>query len=237
MKENSPNAVDYNIERVQRYARGAQLIFSNAEALYNEAQTLGQSGAFARATVLHQISMEECAKIDTLGAAATSMLMGHDVDETRIANAFRDHKAKNHVNAYNATTTEEELAARARGDWQASSDAFKKFQHQFHVEVNTIKNAGLYVDFKEGEFTAPKDAISEAMAVAFMHLNADFLLRSENFVRLLRGMGTQPNLYADLVKRFSDRAEALRGVGDADPEHVTNILMEEMFADYAIKMP
>jgi AbiV family abortive infection protein len=53
-----------DVERLRAYSRGAQLIFENAEALYNEAQTLGQSGSFARAAALHQISMEECAKID-----------------------------------------------------------------------------------------------------------------------------------------------------------------------------
>ncbi|MGH8196375.1 MAG: AbiV family abortive infection protein [Woeseiaceae bacterium] len=66
--ENSHHEVDHNIERVRRYADGAALIFTNAEALYDEAQLLGQAGRFARATVLHQISMEECSKIDTLVA-------------------------------------------------------------------------------------------------------------------------------------------------------------------------
>ena len=215
--ERSKSAIETKIERVQRYSRGAQLIFANAEALYNEAQTLGERGSFARATVLHQISMEECAKIDTLGAAATSLLLGHKVDEEKIVEKFREHKAKNHVNAYNASATKEEQAARARGDWKASSEAFKKFQRDFHVEVNTIKNVGLYVDFKDGQFMAPQDAISEGMAVAFMHLNADFLRRSDNFVRLLQRMESDPSTYADLAKRFNQRAMALHAAGNAGP--------------------
>src|SRR5690606_37122363 len=128
------------IERVKRYADGAALIFANAEALYEEAQLLREAGHFARATVLHQISMEECSKIDTLGAAATSILLGSDVDETRLARDLRNHKAKNHANAFFAKTTDEELAARARGDWKAASEAFRKFQERFHAEVNAIKN-------------------------------------------------------------------------------------------------
>jgi AbiV family abortive infection protein len=218
---------------VQRFSRGAQLIFANAESLYNEAQTLGQSGWFARATVLHQISMEECAKIDTLGAAATSILSGHDVDEDRLARTFRDHRAKNHANAYNATATEEERAARARGDWKASSEAFMKFQRDFHIEVNTIKNAGLYVDFNEGRFTAPAETITEEMAVAFMHLNADFLNRSDNFVRLLCRIESDPNTYAEFAKRIGARAEALRAEGNSHPESVINTLMNEMHAEHA----
>lgn len=236
IEDDAQHKVDRNFESVRRYARGAELVFANAEALYNEAQTLGQAGSFARAAVLHQISMEECAKVDTLGAAATSILMGLDVDEARLESAFRDHRKKNHLNAYNAIATEEEQAARARGDWQASSDAFKKFQREFHVEVNTIKNAGLYVDFKDGQFFAPKDAIGEAVAVAFMHLNADFLCRSHNFVQVLRRMESDPHLYTDLVIRFKERADALRAAEDSDPERVINALMEEMRSDYASKM-
>ena len=225
-----------SIERVRRYADGAELIFANAEALYNEAQILGQARSFARAATLHQISMEECSKIDTLGAAATSILMGHDVDEERLATAFRDHKSKNFANAYNAIATEEERAARERGDWVASSAAFRKFQKQFHLEVNTIKNAGLYVDFKDGQFTAPKDAIDETTAVVLMHMNADFLRRSDNFVRLLRRMASDPSSYAELVKCFSERAEGKRADSDFDPEQATTQLMEEMYADYASKI-
>jgi hypothetical protein len=102
--------------------------------------------------------------------------------------------------------------------------------------VNAIKNAGLYVDFDGGQFTAPNDAISEELAVAFMHLNADFLRRSENFVRLLQRMESDPHTYADLVRRFKERAEAMRAAGNSDPEKVTSTLMEEMYADYASTM-
>lgn len=158
---------------------------------------------------------------------------GHDADEARLATAFRDHKSKNFANAYNAIATEEEKAARERGDSAASSAAFKKFQKQFHFEVNTIKNAGLYVDFKDGRFTAPKDAIDETTAVVFMHLNADFLRRSDNFVRLLRRMASDPRSYSELVKRFGELAEAKRAGKDFDPEQATAQLMEEMYADYA----
>jgi AbiV family abortive infection protein len=234
--ENAQRLPDSSIEQVRRYASGAELIFANAEALCNEAQILGQAGSFARAATLHQISMEECSKIDTLGAAATSILMGHDVDETKLATALRDHRSKNFANAYNAIATEEEKAARERGDWAAASAAFKKFQAQFHFEVNAIKNAGLYVDFKDGRFTAPKDVIDETTAVVFMHLNADFLRRSDNFVRLLRRMDSDASFYAELVRRFSERAEAKRVDRGFDPEQATVQLMEEMYADYASKI-
>jgi AbiV family abortive infection protein len=220
--------VSANGDRLRGYSRGAQLIFENAEALYNEAQTLGQSGSLARAAALHQISMEECAKIDMLGACATSILMGHEVDDDHIAKAFRDHKVKNHANAYNATTSPDEQEARARGDWKAASAAFKRFQKDFHIEVNTIKNAALYVDFRDGQFVSPKEAIPEHIAAGLMELNADFLQRSALFVRLLKRIEAEPQKFATSSRHFFERAEMLRREGSLDPETMTKQLLEEM---------
>lgn len=234
--ENPHHEVDRSIERVRRYADGAALIFTNAEALYDEAQLLGQAGHFARATVLHQISMEECSKIDTLGAAATLILLGHDVDEACLASAFRNHKAKNHANAFFARTTDEEMAARARGDWTAASEAFKKFQDKFHAEVNTIKNAGLYVDFQAGQFTAPVDEVDEPTAIAFECMNAFFLKRCDNFLRLLRRMVSEPDFYAELTKNFVERSEALRAAKELNPQQIQDALMEELRTNYVSKM-
>ena len=233
---NSRDEVEQNVERLRHYASGAAMIFTNAEALYDEAQLLGQAGHFARATVLHQISMEECSKIDTLGVAATSILVGHKVDEARLARAFRNHKAKNHANAYFARTTDEEMAARERKDWKASSEAFKRFQDKFHAEVNAIKNAGLYVDFQDGQFTAPVDLIDENTAVAFQHVNAYLLKHCDNFLLLLRRMVSEPDFYAELTKNFVKRSEALRAAKELDPQQIQDVLMEELLANYVSKM-
>lgn len=225
-----------NIDRVKHYADGAALIFANAEALYDEAQMLGEAGHFARATVLHQISMEECSKIDNLGAAATSLLVGFDVDEKRLARAFRNHRAKNYANAYFAKTTDEELAARKQGDWKASGEAFKKFQDKFHDEVNTIKNAGLYVDFEDGQFNAPADQIDEAVAIAFQMVNASFLKRCDTFLRLLKRMVEKPDLYTDLTNEFLAKAKELRAAKKLDPQQIEDNLMNDLIKNYASKM-
>lgn len=220
------------LERVRTFSNGARTIFENAKALYDEAQILGQGKSFARAAALHQISMEECAKIDMLGAHTVSILMGHDIDDEHIGKIFRDHKVKNHANAYNATPTPQEEEARARGDWAAASAAFKKFQRDFHVEVNTIKNAALYVDFRDGQFVSPKDAVPEQIAAALMALNGEFLQRSALFIRLLQRIEADPQKFGDACRQFGERAEALRQTGVFDPEAITNELLEEMRAAY-----
>ncbi len=219
---------DDDIKRVRKYSSGAQVIFENAEALYNEAQLIGNTGALARAAALHQLSMEECAKIDMLGAYATSLLAGHGVDDEVIARVFREHKTKNYANAYNAKVTPDETEAQARGDWAASSDAFNKFQRQFHLEINAIKNSALYVDFKDGEFVSPKDVVTEHMAAALMHMNAEYLQRSALFVRLLRRIESDPKKYAESVTRAIEQAESRRQEGNFDPDKILEEMMEEL---------
>jgi AbiV family abortive infection protein len=219
-------------ERIQCYRNGAQMIFENAEALYNEAQTLGTAGSYARAAVLHQLSMEECAKIDMLGAHLTSILMGHPVDEALIERKFREHRLKNYANAYNFETLPEEQEARARGDWKASSKVFRDFQAQFHHGVNNLKNDGLYVDFKNGRFSSPKEAITEETAATALHLNGEFLQRSALFIRLLKRIETDPEKYSRFSKQFLERAQILMEDEGLDPETATRQLLEELKDSY-----
>jgi len=53
--------------------QGAQLTFTNAEELYAEADLLRRNGSMNRALFLHQISLEECGKIEIIGAWATQL--------------------------------------------------------------------------------------------------------------------------------------------------------------------
>jgi AbiV family abortive infection protein len=45
---------------------GAEKTFENAEKLYFEAMLLAKAGATAQALCLHQISLEECNKIESM---------------------------------------------------------------------------------------------------------------------------------------------------------------------------
>jgi AbiV family abortive infection protein len=223
---------DTDFERLRRYSAGAELIFTNAEALYNEAHLLGQAGSFARAAVLHQISIEECAKINALGTAATAILIGEGVNETQLEKAFRNHKFKNKLNAYDLPAMEEEKTARARGEWGAAQAAFKETQQRFHDEVNGIKNAGLYVEFKDGEFIAPIEVVDAATANVLMGMNANYLKRSHDFVKLLQNMISKPEFYEGLFSHFTERAEELLAAGKSDPIATLDILMTEMAENY-----
>lgn len=85
---------------LEKLVHGAQRVFENAVELYKEAVVLRDNGSTSRALFLHQISMEECAKIEVLGASAAGLFMGHKVDLDKMSEVFRSHARKNRVNAY-----------------------------------------------------------------------------------------------------------------------------------------
>jgi AbiV family abortive infection protein len=205
-------------ELLDEIGRGAQLTFANAEALYNEAQLLGTNGAFARALTLHQISIEECGKLDMLCVAAVSLLMGHPVDLTELATKFRQHKVKNYNNAYMSVTTDAEREARKRGDGARAIQIFKSQQAELHRWFNTHKNASLYVDYSEGKFISPSERISEALAVEMQQLNAFFLNHGSNSVRLLSKVVDDPSGFAAQAKDFTERVTQLQTSGGDQEE-------------------
>jgi AbiV family abortive infection protein len=106
-------------------ARGAEKTFDNAEKLYFEAELLAKAGATARALCLHQISLEECSKVETMGAWATSLLSGLEVDQNKILAASRRHSSKNKSNAYMLEGSPAEKDAKARGDWETVREEFR----------------------------------------------------------------------------------------------------------------
>ncbi|MHC4049513.1 AbiV family abortive infection protein [Bradyrhizobium sp. 25ACV] len=83
---------------------------------------MAKAGATARALCLHQISLEECSKVENIGAWATSLLSGLPVDQNKVLASFRRHSAKNKGNAYMLKGSQAEKNAKARGDWKAINE-------------------------------------------------------------------------------------------------------------------
>ena len=166
-------------------SQGVSKTFENAQELFQEAALLRSHGALSRALFLHQISMEECGKIEILGATAVSLLAGFETDLKRASTVVTKHKAKNYANAYLLPRTKEEKEAAESGDWKRALGAFKQHQATFHLYSNTAKNASLYVDCARGRFTAPKEAITEEMVAALADLNREFLALAQPKVRML----------------------------------------------------
>lgn len=209
-------------------ARGAKKAFENAEQLFQEASLLRENGALSRALFLHQISMEECAKIELLGGWAASLLMGEEIDATKLSATLASHKAKNYTNAYMLTPSKEETEARERGDWKGSLEAFDKLQAGFHLESNTAKNASLYVDFKDGKFVAPGERITEVMVSDMAERNSEFFGLMYPKVNMLLRWEDNINELEKSFAWFKTRAEELRSEMPDDPERAFSTLMQEM---------
>lgn len=192
--------------------RGAEGCFANAEQLFQEATLLREHKHFSRSIFLHQISMEECAKVDMIGEAATALSLGHPVNLRRLAKAFRDHKAKNFSNAYMAKLSEAELAAREANDPKAAGAAFRQTQQEIHGHLNRAKNASMYVDLIDRKFISPDDVVSEQDAIAMAALSYYFMSVTSPRLRLLRRMVEEPDLHAELMAGFGEAM--LKGLAD-----------------------
>jgi AbiV family abortive infection protein len=207
--------------------RGAERTFENAESLYREAKTLAKAGATARALFLHQISLEECSKIENMGAWAMSLLSGHKVDTKKVLDGFTRHASKNKTNAYMLKASQAEEDAKKRGDWNIALEEFKKLQIEFHEKSNNAKNASLYVDWKDGEFIAPCERISNAMLTEIIGRNETFLGYAYNGLQMLKRLEKAPGEMQGMVVEFVETAEKMRAENPDDVMAAINELIRK----------
>ncbi|UVO53188.1 AbiV family abortive infection protein [Sphingomonas sp. SUN039] len=205
--------------------QGAEKTFENAEKLFHEAEILGGIGATARALCLHQISLEECSKVDSLGAWTTSLVLGFEVDQKKVLAALSRHASKNKMNAYMLEVSPEEFEARASGDWKTASELFKESQSQFHASSNQAKNASLYVDWVEGAFVAPEDRINSEMLADIKEQNATFLGYAFNNLKALRRLLAAPDDLRELMLDFVEQAQKLRADDSTNVMEASNALL------------
>lgn len=226
---------DKDKELLAELVRGAEMCFANAEQLFQEASLLREQKHFSRSIFLHQISMEECAKVDMIGAAATGITMGHPVDHERLEKAFRDHKAKNFVNAYMSKVSEAELAAREANDSKAASEAFKNSQREIHKYLNAAKNSSMYVDFKDGRFIAPNDLVDEELAMQIASISYYFMMVTYPRLAPLRRMLNEPDVHSELISGFGERVKQILADKHTIDEMkaAVNSALEEMAAKIA----
>jgi len=208
--------------------RGAERTFENAERLYREAEILAKAGAAARALFLHQISLEECSKIENMGAWAISLLSGHDVDQKKVLDALARHSSKNKSNAYMLEGSQIEKDAKERGDWKTALEEFKKLQVEFHEKSNSAKNASLYVDWKNGEFIAPCERISDEMLTEIIGRNEMFLGYAYNSLQMLKRLEKAPAEMQGMVVEFMETAEKMRAEKPDDVMGSMNELIRKL---------
>lgn len=214
-------------------ARGARLIFDNAEALYNEAQVLRFNKSFARAVTLHQISMEECSKVDMLGAAVAGLHYGMSIDLDKLARQMSRHETKNHNNADFTVVTAAEKSARERGDFKEAKRIFEEQRGAFHKYVNDLKNDALYVDFKGGKFSSPLEVVSEKEANEMLAVNAYFLRHASMHLYLIEELLGESEEFRDRMLALKEGLAGLAGVKPADYQAAYREMMGALVERFA----
>ncbi|MEA2823048.1 MAG: hypothetical protein QOJ86_5052 [Bradyrhizobium sp.] len=208
--------------------RGGLAAFENAERLYFEASILRAAEAYSRALFLHQISMEELAKLEALGAAASGVLMGLETDLASVTKNFTHHKAKNHLNAYMLPRSKEEKAATKGRDLKAVVKAFKNIQAAFHKESNDAKNAALYVDFDGKMFITPTERVTAEMAANMAKRNEEFLRLMAPKRDMLMKWNQDPGAVLPIMNTLTELMIRLRQEYKDEPFKAGDILMDEL---------
>jgi len=207
----------------------AEATFLNAEQLYDEARVLTKAGHLARALFLHQISLEECGKVELIGGWLTSILMGLEADPKQFYRRLAQHQAKNTINAYMLDLSEDELAARSTGDWKAEHAAFTRANQEFHEASNAAKNAALYVDISKGKLVTPDASVSKDMLHDFHMRNERFLsLMQPKVEMMIRWRADQAGISAEL-RQWKQALERLRDEHPDNPYEVMKVLLEDQF--------
>jgi hypothetical protein len=137
------------------------------------------------------------------------------------------------LNAYMLEPSEEEIAARDKGDWQAALEAFEKTQTGFHKFSNSNKNASLYVDWTGAAFVAPVDVISAKLATEIAGLNARFLDHARLQMRMFARLQSSGDLLKPLLTELMGKLEKLGGEKTEDRIAGADVAMSE-FLEAAI---
>lgn len=124
-----------------------------------------------------------------------------------------------------------EQQARANADIPAAVAVFKGQQTDFHTESNLAKNSSLYVDFKDEEFIAPSERITEVMVRETASRNAEFLALTGPKVEMMSRWKSNPAEAEGIVKLLRNRLEQLRSDMPDDPEKAMSVLMEDLLSE------
>jgi AbiV family abortive infection protein len=200
--------VAMNLQLGQLVVAGEKII-ENAARLSEEASILANAGRRSRAFFLYQISLEECAKAELIGAAYTSVLMGTSVALPEFRARLLRHSVKNRSNAYFLEPDAAERAAYEAGDHARAMEVFRERQVEFDRESNQLKNRALYVDLTESGPTDPAEEISERELVAIRARSARLLALMRHSVETLRWYNDHPEEAKQRLVAVTDLVEEL----------------------------
>lgn len=173
---------------------------ANAEALLADARLLRSQQRYSSSLALAYTACEELGKLPILVGAATRLVLGEDVQWKSTLKRFRNHTSKavqflsfnlfQHVfSARSGALTMDQLVETVMSSPDDPETAFSQ------------RNASLYVDFSEGKFRRPADAVSASDANEYIKM-AEFQL---SFAHKLFGTSQ-----AEVLDRIRSNADPVR---------------------------
>lgn len=145
-----------NNVKAEALIQGAIKIVRNAQCLCDESELLHNNKMFARSYALSHLAREEFAKSLMLYKVCIDVLSGNKVDWKKVDRRFRDHKQK----LVNDQFTTDMLFDSIELDGK-KIDKKVLFNSGTIEYTNHRKNASLYVDWENGEFTSPEENFTE----------------------------------------------------------------------------
>jgi len=220
------------IKRMDALIDGACLVYENAEELYYEAELLAENGALSRAYFLHQISLEECGKLEIIGAAIMDVVTESRFDEKLFRKNIRSHKAKNYANSYFLKANEEELKARENKQYIEEIEIFNNRQNDFHMTSNDLKNDALYVNIEGQKATKPKNVITAELLEEMKQRNSEFMGMANHKINMLWRMKENKSAYSEFLKYFVEMMKEIKEESESIDEAVE---LNKKFMDYIIE--
>ena len=130
--------------------------------------------------------------------------------------------------------SQSEKDAKARGDWEAAREEFKKLQMEVDKASNDAKNASLYADWQNGEFVSPSEQITPEMLTQVIERNQTFLGYAHNSLKMLKRLDKSSEVLQDLLVEFVEAVEKMRAEKPDDLMAAGNVLVQR-FLDTGLK--
>jgi len=125
--------------------------------------------------------------------------------------------------------SQSEKDAKARGDWEAAREEFKKLQMEFDKASNDAKNASLYVDWQNGEFVSPSEQITPEMLTQVIERNQTFLGYAHNSLKMLKRLDKSSEVLQDLLVEFVEAVEKMRAEKPDDLMAAVNVHVQDFW--------
>lgn len=190
----------------KRIIEAIYLSLENAKGLYEEAEILKEHNKCGRAYTLYHLAFEECGRFHLLHCFfleyATGEIqlkdlnykklkeLGYERHDLKITKNFHGLFANAFINLYKQTENQsiESFEVNSKESIQKLLEVLENLQ-QRETELNRLKNAGLYVSFKDNKFHLPDNTITLSQFINIEKLARISIMAVESNIQYIESKG------------------------------------------------